>query len=100
MKTRKTPVVERHKFAEHGLVIVSGAPDIGIFRFHAVNVGSRYGHADEKLAASHAVVALGTVRRDGALISPEKMDARPIYLGAKLRRGQKAVEFPRRGAAR
>jgi hypothetical protein len=95
MKTRKTPVIERQKLAQRRLVTVSGAADIGIFRFHAVNVGRRYGHAEEQLAAGHTVVALRTLRRHGAFITPEKMHPRPIYLGAKLRGGEKAIELPR-----
>jgi hypothetical protein len=61
-----------------------------------VDVGRRYRHAEEKLAAGHTVVALGIFRRHGAFVSPEKVYARPIYLGAKLSCGQKAIKLLRR----
>src|SRR5690348_15774216 len=78
---------------------MGGTAYVGILRFHAVNVGTGYGRAEEKFAADHAVVALRLIRGNGALVSPEKVNARPIHLSSKFRGGQKAIEFARRRAA-
>ena len=40
VKTGKATIVDRQELAQYRLIIVSGAPDIGIFRLHAVNVGT------------------------------------------------------------
>jgi len=71
--------VSRRLFGENAVDILRGRVD-----------------ARQQHLVSHAVVAVGVIGRDRALIAPEKMDAGPIHLCGIFRRSEERVQIARR----
>ena len=83
---------------ERALIGARGGGGVAAGR-DAVDVLRRDRRVRQQRLARHAVIAVGMVPRDKALVAPEPMDAVPRHRLAKRRVGEKLIQPPRGRAA-